>query len=185
MRRILFTVLASAALMAAVPAAALAHDGHRGHHHKRHHHSRVRLLRFTAHRNDTSGGPSSSGSTSEPTAGMVTSFADNVLTITLSNGSTVTGDVTTDTEITCENPEMENGDNAADDNGGGDEHGDAIFDHGGDNGGSGDDGVSGDNQSCTVTLGMAVKKAELSIDGAGAFWNEVELISSSTSTSGS
>ncbi len=151
MRRILFTVLASAALVVAVPTVALARNGH---HHARHHHSRVRHLTFKAHRNDVSGSPTTSGSsgttsgsTSEPTAGTVTSFTNNVLTITLSNGNTVSGDVTNDTELKCENPAMQGGhDNDADDNASG-EQGDAVFDHGpggGDN--TGNTGNTGHRQ---------------------------------------
>jgi len=188
MRRIMFTVLAAAALCVAAPTVALAHNGR--HHHKRHH--RVRHEFFKAHRHDSSGSGSSSGSTTEPTAGTVTSFANNVLTITLTNGNTVSGAVTNDSEIKCENPENQNGDNDADDNGAGDEHGDAVFRHsdgGGDNGDQGDQGDQGDDngndQMCTPTPGMAVRKAELTINGNGAFWNEVELLNSSTSTTSS
>ncbi|HEY2318677.1 MAG TPA: hypothetical protein VGH67_10280 [Solirubrobacteraceae bacterium] len=190
MRRILFTVMAAAALCVAAPTVALAHNG--GHHHKRHH-RRVRHEFFKAHRHDSSGTSGSSSGTSEPTAGTVTSFADNVLTITLTNGNTVSGTVTNDSELKCENPQMQNGDNSGDnsgdDNGAGDEHGDAVFHHGdggGDNGDQGDDnnqgGDNSNDQTCTPTPGMAVRKAELTIDGNGAFWSEVELVNSSTST---
>lgn len=183
MRRILFTILACTALFVAVPAVALAH-GHRGHHHKRHHHARVRHEKFMghSHSSDVNGVPAN-----EPTAGTVTSFANNVLTITLTSGNTVSGDVTNDTEVRCENPEdvNDNGDNDV-------EHGDLVRDHGpggGDDNGAGDDdnGNQGDDNNndamCTITPGMAVRKAELRIDGDGAVWDEVELISSSTSTS--
>ncbi len=180
MRRILFTILACTALFVAVPAAALAHSGH---HHKRHHHARVRHEKFVGHRHssDVNGVPAS-----EPTAGTVTSFANNVLTITLTNGSTVSGEVTNDTEVRCENPADvdNNGDNDV-------EHGDIVRDHGpggGDDNGAGDDnGNRGDDNGndamCTITPGMAVRKADLRIDGDGAVWDEVELISTSTSTS--
>jgi hypothetical protein len=184
MRRILFTVLAATALCVAAPTVALAHNG--GHHHKRHH-RRVRHEFFKAHRQDSSSTSGSSSGTTEPTAGTVTSFANNVLTITLANGNTVSGTVTNDSELKCANPEMQSGDNSGassgDDNGAGDEHGDAVFDHGdgsGDNGNQADDNTN--DQTCTPTPGMAVRKAELTIDGNGAFWSEVELIDSSTST---
>ena len=185
MRRILFTILACTALSAAVPAVALAHNGH---HHKRHHHSRVRHEKFLAHRHDASDNNGSPATGTEPTAGTVTSFANNMLTITLNNGNTVSGDVTNDTEVKCENP--------AEDNNGDDndlEHGDRISDHGPGGGDDGNDNDLGDNNDqgddndandmCTITPGMAVTKAELTINGAGAFWDEVELVSSSTSTS--
>ena len=189
MRRILFTILASTALSVAVPAAALAHNGH--HHHKRHHHARVRHLKFIGHRQAsdvTSGTPAGTpADTSQPTAGTVTSFDGTTLVITLANGNTVSGDVTNDTEVKCDNSAMQSGDNDGDDNSGGVEQGDAVFNHsdgGGDNGGQGDQGdQSGDNgnaQTCTIAPGMAVTKAELTIDGSSAVWNEVELVSSST-----
>ena len=180
MRRILFTILASTALFVAVPAVALAHEGHRAHHHKRHHHSRVRHEKFFGHRhdaNDNNGSPAT-----EPTAGTVTSFTDDVLTITLTNGNTISGEVTNDTEVKCENPAEVN-----DGNGNDLEHGDRISDHGpggGDDGGNDNQGNDNDNdQMCTITPGMAVRKAELTISGNGAFWDEVELVSSSSSSS--
>lgn len=173
MRRILFTVLASAAVCVAAPAMALAHNGHR--HHKRHHHARVRHEQFFSHRHDGDNNDNPAGST-EPTAGTVTMFANNVLTITLANHNTVSGEVTNDTEIKCENPEMQNGDND------GDETGDAVFRH---SDGGGDQGDQGDDQMCTPATGMAVRKAELTINGNGAFWDEIELVPSSSSTTGS
>ena len=115
----------------------------------------------------------------------MTSFTNNVLTITLTNGNTVSGLVTDRTEVKCENPADvdNNGDN---DN----EHGDRVTDHGpgGDNGDRGDDnGDRGDdndnNNMCTITPGEFVRNAELQINGAGgAFWDEVELIPSTSST---
>ena len=184
MRKIMFTVVAAVALGVAVPTAALAHHGD---HHKRHHHHVVRHEFFKAHRHDTSGSSSSSGAPTAPTAGTVTSFANNVLTITLANGNTVSGEVTNDSEIKCDNPGNQSGDNDADDNGAGDEHGDAVFsdgDGGGDNGDQGDQGDdNGNGQMCTPTAGMAVGKAELTINGNGAFWNEVELVNTTSTTS--
>lgn len=182
MRRTLFTILACTALFVAAPAVALAHNGHRGHHHKRHHHARVRHESFIGHRHssDVNGVPGT-----EPTAGTVSSFANNVLTITLTNGNTVTGDVTSDTEVKCENPgDMnDNGDNDV-------EHGDFARDHGpgggDDNGDQGDDNgdqgnANNNDATCTITPGMAVSKAELRITSDGAVWDEVELISSTSS----
>jgi hypothetical protein len=192
MRRILFTILACSALFVAVPTVALARNGH--HHHKRHHHSRVRHEKFVGHDQAGSVNPGNPGDANQPTAGTVTSFANNILTITLTNGNTVSGEVTNDTEVKCENPDN------MDNNGGNDvEHGDRVSDHGpgggdnGDNGDLGDDNGdlgddngnlgddNDDNDMCTITPGMAVTKAELTINGAGAFWDEVELVSSSTS----
>jgi hypothetical protein len=178
MRRILFTMLACTALFVAVPTAALAHHGR--HHHKRHHHARIRHETFIG-RHDASGTAGSPSDTTEPTAGTVTSFANNVLTITLTNGSKVSGDVTNDTEVNCEGPD--NSDNGV-------EQDDMVRDNGptgGDEGDQGDDNddqgdQAEDNDTCTLTPGMAVRKAELKIDGSGASWEEVELISSSTTS---
>lgn len=184
MRRILFTILACTALSAAVPAAALAHHGR--HHHKRHHHARVRHEIFIGHQNASGASGSSSGTSTAPTAGTVTSFDGTTLVITMADGNTVSGAVTNDTEVKCESPDMQQSGDSGDDNSGGTEQGDAVFhnsDGGGDNSGSGDQ--SGDNantQSCTIAPGMDVTKAELTIDGTGAVWNEVELVSSSTGT---
>ncbi len=182
MRRTLFTMLAATAMFVAVPAVALAHAGQRNHHHKRHHDARVGHEKFVAHRHagDVNGG--NPGDANEPTAGTVTSFANNVLTITLTNGNTVSGEVTNDTEVKCENPE------AVDNSGNNDvEHGDRVSDHGPSGGDNGDDigdrGGNDNNGMCTITPGMSVRNAELRITGAGAFWDEVELINSSTSTS--
>ncbi|MGH2896271.1 MAG: hypothetical protein ACRDPM_23785 [Solirubrobacteraceae bacterium] len=87
MRRILFTSLACTALFVAVPTVALAHNGHRNHHHKRHHHARIRHEKFVGHHDAGDVNPVNPGDANQPTAGMVTSFANNVLTITLSNGN--------------------------------------------------------------------------------------------------
>ncbi|HEY1714814.1 MAG TPA: hypothetical protein VGG07_18070, partial [Solirubrobacteraceae bacterium] len=132
MRRILYTILACTALCVAVPAVALAHNGHSGHHHKRHHH--IRHEKFVGHRHDGDFG-------NDMVAGTVTSFANDELTITLNNGNTVSGLVTDGTEMRCENPadNDNNGDNDV-------EHGDRVADHGpggGDNGG--DNGDRGDD----------------------------------------
>ncbi|HTU95260.1 MAG TPA: hypothetical protein VMF14_05425 [Solirubrobacteraceae bacterium] len=174
MRRILYTILACTALSVAVPAVALAHDGHSGHHHKRHHH--FRHEKFVGHRHDRNFG-------NDMVAGTVTSFANNELTITLNNGSTVSGLVTDNTEVSCENPadNDNNGDNDV-------EHGDRgpgggdNDDRGDDNGNRGDDN---DNNMCTIAPGMGVRNAELRIDGIGAFWEEVELVSSTSSSTDS
>ena len=177
MRRILFMALAAVALCVAVPTLALAHNDHRSHH-KRHH--RVSHEFFKAHRHDRSGNSGSSTRATEPTAGTVTSFANRVLTITLNNGSTVSGAVTSNSEIKCDNAAMHNRDNDA-----GDDHGDAVLRHGdggGDDRDNADRGDNDNNQTCIPTPGMAVRNAELTVNGNGAFWNEVELVNSTTST---
>jgi hypothetical protein len=178
MRRILFTVLASCVVLVAVPAIATArHDEHhRGRHHRhaRHHHrehvrrhdrARVRVRHFDSSHTNSSDNPGEQG-----TAGTVTSFTGNVLTITLNNGDVVKGEVTQETELRCEMAENEFQD---------EDQGPGGDDNNGDGPGSGDDqGEDNDDQMCaTVAPGMTVDKAELRITSAGAFWEEVELSS--------
>ena len=178
MRRILFTVLASCVVLAAVPAIATAHSGehHRGRHNerhhrrdnvRRHHRARVRHEHFNGDRGDNGDNPGEEG-----TAGTVTSFDNGVLTITLNGGDVVKGQVTQGTELTCEmqEPDFRDYDQGP---GGGDNGGDG---RGGP--GPGDDQGDNDAQMCTtIAHGMMVEKAELRISSAGAFWEEVELIS--------
>jgi hypothetical protein len=175
MRRMLFTTLACTALFVAVPVVALARNEHH-HHHKRHHHARVRHEEFIGHHHAGEVGGGNPSDVNAPTAGTVTSFADNTLTITLTNGSVVSGDVTSDTEVRCENPaatsEAEHGDVVREDGPGGGDDGDRRD--------RGDDG--GDAGMCTITPGMGVTQAELTINRAGASWNEVDLVSSTTTS---
>lgn len=194
MKRTLITLLMSAAVAIAAPSVALA--THHKHHQARHHHSarthrRVRHERF---------GKSDQGQpTNTQQAGTVTSFTNDILTITLNDGSTVSGAVTNDTELECMAPEQQNqGDNDGDDNGGAmtnarnDQGGGSSSGSGDDNGGgsgSGDDnGGSGDgNQMCStasLTPGTPVAAARLEISSTGSSWDKVELITASSSSSG-
>ena len=171
MRRILFVVVASCAVLVTVPAFATAdqsrHDRRAEHHLRRHHrrhHARVRHERFGGGSSTTSGDQQDQGN-----AGTVASFTGGVLTITLNDGSTVSGEVTADTELKCDMPEQDmqtedQGASGADDNGD-------------DDGGQGDDQGEDEQMCSTVTPGMVVHEAELRISSAGAVWDEVELIS--------
>jgi hypothetical protein len=186
MRRILFTLVVSGALLAVAPATALA-SHHRAHHranHARHHarhHARVRFERFGSALPSQSG--SSSGSTqgndgSGQNAGTVTSFdsATGNLTITLNDGSTVSGKVTPDTQLGCEGAESTQMQR--------DDHGSGDGDNGDDNGGGDDNAEEQENAgSCStanLTPGTMVREAELRISSAGATWDKVELITSQT-----
>jgi hypothetical protein len=177
MRRILFTILASALLVSFAPAAAQAKKHH--HHHRRHH-ARVRHERFG--RAETSSSSSSSTSGENDTAGQVASFQNDILTNTLNDGSTVSGRVTRATELECDaaaaGDEMRNDDHggSGDDNGTG--AGDDNGDRGNDNG-AGDD--ENEAQTCDRTAlapGTLVREAELSVSSAGAVWSKVELVTS-------
>lgn len=198
MRKVLYTLAASALVAALIPATALGSSHHRRHHARSHHsrtHHGVRHRQF--------------GQSSDPTtpsmadnAGTVASFDGTTLVIKLADQSTVSGTVTGDTEIECQAADMSgtsfnSDDEASDQSGGsGDQSGgdqSGGSDDNGDNNDQGDDNDNDDNdamQSCgpsSLTTGAIVHEAELSLTGAGAVWNKVELLtsSSSSSTSGS
>jgi len=98
-----FIALLGAALLAIVPATALAHGHHARHHAKRQHQVRTHLRHITA---ADSSGPGSTGTTTGSTmsdnAGKVTSFDGSKLVVTLTDGSIVRGIVNGDTELSCE-----------------------------------------------------------------------------------
>jgi hypothetical protein len=176
MRRILFTLVASVMIAAAVPAVALAHGRH--HHHD--HHVRVHHRDF-GHVNDMAGD-----------AGTVASFdnATGKLTVALNDGSTVTGTVTPDTEIECEaanEPEHDNFFHKNDHGSGSGDNGDHgdRGDHGDDNN-RGDDNDNNDMENCgtsALTPGATVHEAELGLSGNGAIWDRVELVAPAGSSS--
>ncbi len=174
MRRTLTAALASAFLVLAVPAAASAH--HRGRHdargarahHRRHHHRTV-VFAPAAKPSDTPGTPPAPAS-EEPVA-TVASFEGGVLKITLPDGSTASGKVTEETWISCGcdhsfQHEGWQGDQGDESNGG------PGFQHH-------DDAQMPDSESCGVSAlvpGAKIKDAELSVSGAGAVWEKVELL---------
>jgi hypothetical protein len=185
LRRILYTLVASAMLVAVIPATALAHG--RSHHRRHHQHFRVHHKQFGQPNAPVTG-------TSADNAGTVMSFDGTTLTIKLNNGNMVSGAVTPDTEIECAMANNDNNDNDVnddvafrkDDHGGGSGSGD-NGDHGdrGDNRGDdnrGDDNDNDDNamENCStanLTTGTVVHEAELRLDGAGATWHKIELVS--------
>jgi hypothetical protein len=112
-------------------------------------------------------------------AGTVASFTGGVLTINLAGGGTLTGDVTQDTEIECDNMAT-----AADDGGDGDHGGDQGGDGGGDPGDDGggdqgddDQGEDGGGNCATdaLTTGAVVHEAELKARNGTATFEKVEL----------
>lgn len=203
MRRTIITAVASVAL--AVPGIALAshqgehqlRDDHGVHHHKRHHakhHHHAHIVTFGAAASST---PGSGTSTSSPaptpvadeTAGTVASFADGTLTIKLNDGSTVSGKISSFTEIECHAAmaaAASHGDQG-DDNDQGDDRGhDGQSNSGPGNGGQddgpghdvGDDNGHDEAEHCTTSAlvpGAVVREAELSVSSAGAVWRKVEL----------
>ena len=107
MRRVLYTLIASALVVALVPATALG----RSHHKRHHHHVRVHHKRFG--RTDAPATPSMADN-----AGTVASFDGTKLTIQLNDGSTVSGTVNNDTEIECEAADTSPSNFSRDDEGG-------------------------------------------------------------------
>jgi hypothetical protein len=197
MRRVLLLTIASCGLIAVGPGTSLARSEHHHRHHGRHHarhHARHHVRRF----GDVNGTTPSSGAPSSPTtpsttpgAGTIASFTNNVLTITLNDGSTVSGTVTTDTEIECmgqrddggmnDNFRSDGGPGPSGSGGQGDDNGGQGDDNGGegdDNGGQGDDDNGENEQTCDTTMltqGATVDGAVLEITSAGATWKRIEL----------
>jgi hypothetical protein len=176
MRKVLLITAASCALIALLPATALAKHGDRRHHHHHAHHARVHHRTFGHDRGN--------GIQGQP-AGTVVSFTNGVLTIMASDGTTASGRVTNATEIRCERAEpaeFEHHDRGRGGDGGGDN---GRGDDQGDNDDNGNDEV---NEMCTtadLVSGAMVQEARLSISGAGATWDEVELIVQSSGSSDS
>jgi hypothetical protein len=192
MKRILLVAVSSSALALGAPAIASAHH-HAKHHHAKHHAARARVLDFRASAPATPatpGSPATPATPSNESVGTVTSFKEGVLTITLTNGTLVSGKVTEQTEIHCTpaTPATGGGDHEAGsgegDHGSSTEaqstehsHGDA---HAASSGDDGEDGADDQGQqSCTTTAlvpGAMVREAELSLTGTGAVWDRVDLI---------
>ena len=177
MKRMLIIAVAGAALLATLPASALA--GHR--HHRRHHSRHHARVRHFGHETGTST-TTTSGSTA--TAGTVAAFDGTTLTIKLNDNSMVSGKVTPGTEIECSSTPAsattlhEDGDGGGDHSGGGDDN--AGSDDHGDNNDQGDNNGDQDEAgqaSCSgaLTQGATVQEAELSVSGSGAVWKKVEL----------
>jgi hypothetical protein len=191
MKRILLIAVSSSALVLAGPAVASAH--HHGKHHHKRHAARARVLDFRASAPATSGSSATPATPGTESAGTVTSFKEGVLTITLTDGTAVSGKVTEQTEIHCTPATPAAGGDDSDDEAGSGEgdhgsstqgqsnegsHGDAHAATNGD-GEDGQDGPDNGQQACT-TAALAppamVLEAELSVSSAGAVWDRVDLI---------
>jgi hypothetical protein len=190
MRRIMFTAVASLAILAIAPASVLAKH-HNKRHHSRTHHARVRHERFGTI-TPTAGAPTTAPTTpttTADTAGTVNSFNGTTLVIKLTDGTLVSGAVTPNTEIECAAADMNDtndtmhadgdhggpgGDNSS---GGGDNSSGGGDNSGGDGGDQGDENGA-QNASCTsanLVMNAVVQGAELRISSAGATWDKVEL----------
>ena len=210
MRRSILTVVGLMALALAVPSAALAHHG-RGHHHHKSQARHARFIHVGASGVNVSGSsaPAPATTPAAPTtppapenAATVKSYTGGVLTLTLNDGSTVSGKVTEDTQIGCVKATPATtpsgtpgtGDQSqGDDNGQGDDQsrGDMSQEGGQDagnwqHGGQGDGG--GDNQeevqgspeppcdSSALLAGALVRSAELRIGASGNEFENVLLV---------
>jgi hypothetical protein len=194
MKRGLLTITGVATLALAMPGAALAHHG-RGHHHhhkaKMHaHHAKFRTVHIGAATPPT---PTTSPTPPTPkNAGTVTSYTNGVLTLTLSDNSTVSGKVTNETRIRCvkESPTTSEpgAQGPGDDNGQGDDRDGGGSRHHGDHGQGGDgwwhgnDGGPGADEpeppcdSSSLVTGAVVRAAELRIGPAGTEFESVLLV---------
>jgi hypothetical protein len=186
--------LMGAALVAVVPATALAHGPHAKHHAKRHHRVHARVRHLQAAGTGTSSTSPTPGSSTD-SAGTVTSFDGTTLVVTLADHSTVSGAVTNDTELSCESSSQTTsmqsdmrsdgghrggGDQGGSQGGSGDQ---SASDDQSDRGGSDEQGDNGDDDgnqtACTtanLTLGTGVHEADLKISSAGSVWEKVDLI---------
>ncbi len=214
MRRLLLALAlaGSAALTLGAPAVALANHGHRGHHHRRHsHHAKVSFehLGPPSVRSGSAPGAGSGPGAAQPTAptppagnaGKVASYTGGVLTVTLSDGLSVSGKVTAATRIECLSatpPPAGQGEDGAD----GEDNGpwndspgngpptatpggpalppNAMDDQGGgDDRGEGPQGPASSEPPCDTSAlvpGAIVRDAELRIGPGGAEFESVELV---------
>ncbi|MGH2849601.1 MAG: hypothetical protein ACRDLP_03195, partial [Solirubrobacteraceae bacterium] len=156
-------------------------------HHSRTHHFRARTEHFGGVTKADSSTTTQPTTPTAPTTTNVTvaSLTNGVLTLTLADGSTVSGKVTDDTEVVCSAAARTKTDDGEDNGGGsaGDRSGDGGGDQGGpgDDNGGGDDQASGDDQggpSCGLAdllPNAVVLAAELRFTSAGAEWERIEL----------
>lgn len=207
MKRNLLAATGIAALALAMPGAALAHHGHGRHHHgaKAHaHHAKIRFVHIGA----TAGTPAVSPTTTTPTAptptppenaGKVASYTGGVLTLTLNDGSTVSGKVTNETRIECVKatpttpPTGSPDQSSGDDNGQGDDQSRGDMNRQGDQGQGewrqGEDGNDGDDDGeegagvpeppcdgSALVAGTVVRAAELRIGPGGTEFESVLLV---------
>lgn len=200
MRQRLLTIVGTTALALAGPSAALAHRGHGHHHHHRDrgHHARFHVVNIGASNSTPSGTP---GTPSEENAGTVASYEKEVLTLTLKDGSMVSGKVTGDTHIRCISPNATSqpaDEGPGDDNGQGDDQGGGDMNQSGGqwqgHGGRGDD-FGGDNgqqgsheppeppcDSSSLVKGAVVRSAQLRIGPSGNEFDCILLVRTTTPT---
>jgi hypothetical protein len=195
MKRILLVAVSSSALAIAAPGVASAHHRH-GKHHARRHGARVHVLDFRASAPATTtpaNSPTTPAAPTPETAGTVASFKEGTLTITLNNGTSVSGKVTERTEIHCTPATPPAATEDSDDQGDG-EHGSSgegesehsahqAAAHAASNSSDNEEGQQDsddESSSCTpataLVAGTPVREAELSIGPLGNVWDHVDVI---------
>jgi hypothetical protein len=120
-------------------------------------------------------------------AGTITDVSGDSITITLFGGGTVTGKVTSQTEVECDTGGDDDGHGGDDDDEGEgsksslrhDEGGDDEGEHGDDEGGGDDGDHESDDESCpagALKNGAIVQEAELKLGGGTAVFRKIELL---------
>lgn len=213
MRRLLLLAAGLAALTVCAPATALASHGRHHHHHKRKaHHAKVRIEHIgpggtsTTGAGPAAGNPPATRPPSTPAtpenAGKVASYAGGVLTLTLNDGSSVSGKVTNATRIECVSATAPPpGPGQGNDSGPGDDNGEGDDNHQGDQQGGGqppapgagapqwmhgEDGSDDDGgnpaaneppcDTSALVVGAIVRAAELRIGAGGTEFENIELV---------
>ena len=191
MRKLAIASLAGLLALSA-PALAQARGHHTKHHQRRHHHTHVLFLRPAS---KSSTGTQGAGTQSQQAAGSVATFEGGVLTVTLNDGTKVTGKVTEQTEIKCE-PGSElahaadHGDEGGEDslgssngneNQGRDDQGDGDQNDQNDQGDDdqNDQEEHGEPPQCgtsSLVAGALVREAELRVSSSGAVFEQIELV---------
>jgi hypothetical protein len=206
MKKVLMIVVASAASIALVPATALAQHNDRRHHHDRGRHARVHHRTF-GHDQGNQGNNQPAGTVVSFTNGVLTIKASdgNMASGKVTNATELRceqqepagmqshdrgrgdngggGDNNRGDNDQGDNDQGDNdrGDNDRGDNDRGDN--DRGDNDRGDNQGDNDNDNDEANQMCTtanLVPGAIVQKAKLRISGAGAVWDEVELVTQSS-----
>ena len=177
MRRTMITLSGAFALFAFVPASGLARHTQR---HGQHHHQRTSLERFGAASSGTS--PSS---TTAASVGIVRSLQDGTLTIVLNDGSTVSGNITGNTDLACVasgtigTEDRDDRDQSDDSNSGSDDTRRERSDDqsSGEGGDSAEQNDLADNCSISMlTPGAVVHDAELRVSSVGKTWKKIEFV---------
>jgi hypothetical protein len=191
MRRILLMAAAASTLALGVTGVASASEHHHHHaQHRRRHHEHMRTVLIGAAQGLPSVPPVSG-------AAKVSSFTAGKLTITLADGTMLSGRVSEATEIRCEaadRPPMivdQDGDSRGGPGPGAQGNRDEVDNDQGDDNDRGNDNDQGDDndqgndndhgvaERCTVAAlipGAVVSEAELRVGAAGAVWEELELV---------